>query len=249
MAEYTVKRAIIMAAGVGKRMRPLTLKTPKPLIKVNGISMIDTVIKGLHENGITEIHVVVGHSKEQFYEWSKKHKDVTIIENPYYNTCNNISSLYVARDYLEDCIIMDGDQIIYNAEILSPHFTLSGYNAVWCEGYTDEWLMNVENGVVKSCSRTGGSSGWQLFSVSRWTAADGIRLRKQIEYEFERGNTQIYWDDVPMFCYFGEYTLGIRAMRKSDIIEIDSLEELAAIDQNYRSYIITNDKTEVKTNE
>ena len=52
-----------------------------------------------------------------------------------------------------------------------------------------------------------------------------------------------------MFCYFGEYTLGIQIMQESDIIEIDSLEELAAIDQNYRSYITTNDKTEGKTNE
>ena len=107
--------------------------------------------------------------------------------------------------------------------------------------------MNVENETVKSCSRTGGSHGWQLFSISRWTAADGAKLKKQIEYEFENGNNQIYWDDVPMFCYFAEYTLGIRAMQKSDIIEIDSLEELAAIDQNYRSYIKTNDKTEDKT--
>ena len=246
---HKVKRAIIMAAGVGKRMNPLTLTTPKPLVKVNGVSMIDTVIKGLHDNGILEIYVVVGHLKEQFYEWSNKYKGITLIENPHYNTCNNISSLYVARDYLEDCIIMDGDQIIYNSDILSPRFILSGYNAIWCEDHTDEWLMKVENEIVKSCSRTGGSHGWQLFSVSRWTADDGIRLKKQLEYEFEHGNTQIYWDDVPMFCYFGEYTLGIQIMQESDIIEIDSLEELAAIDQNYRSYITTNDKTEGKTNE
>ena len=57
---YKVKRAIIMAAGVGKRMRPVTLQTPKPLVKVNGIRMIDTVIRGLHDNGIFEIYVVVG---------------------------------------------------------------------------------------------------------------------------------------------------------------------------------------------
>ena len=60
-----VERAIIMAAGFGKRMQPITLHTPKPLVKVNGVRMIDTVIRGLQENGITEIYVVVGHSNEQ----------------------------------------------------------------------------------------------------------------------------------------------------------------------------------------
>ena len=54
---YKVKRAIIMAAGIGKRMQPVTLETPKPLVKVNGVRMIDTVIQGLLENGISEIYV------------------------------------------------------------------------------------------------------------------------------------------------------------------------------------------------
>lgn len=235
---HTIKRAIIMAAGVGKRLQPLTLNTPKPLIKVNGVPMIDTVIKALYYNGITEIYIVVGHLKEQFYKWAKKQKNVSIsiIDNPYYKTCNNISSLYVARDYLEECMILDGDQMIYNPKILAPEFSLSGYNAVWCDE-TDEWLMIVEDGIVKSCSRTGGNHGWQLYSVSRWNAKDGKKLKKHLEIEFDRGNRQIYWDDVAMFCYFNAYTLGIREMQKTDIVEIDTLSELANIDPSYRQYI------------
>lgn len=233
--KHLVKRAIIMAAGLGNRMKPLTLKTPKPLIKVNGKRMIDSVVDALEANGIREIYVVVGHLKEQFYTWAKERDGIRIIENPYYNTCNNIASLYVAREHLEDCIILDGDQIIFNPRILDPHFTLSGYNAVWCEGTTNEWLMKVTNGVVQSCSRTGGTGGWQLYSVSRWNAEDGRKLRKHLEYEFERGNRDIYWDDVAMFCHFDEYTLGIKEMQYDDIIEIDDYDELVAIDKSYAS--------------
>lgn len=232
-----------MAAGIGKRMQPLTFETPKPLVKVNGVRMIDTVVDGLRENGICEIYVVVGHLKEQFFEWGKE-KGVQIIENPYYDTCNNISSLFVARDHLGDCIILDGDQIIYNPAILDPHFALSGYNAVWCEGETNEWLMDVEDGVVKSCSRTGGSHGWQLYSISRWTTEDGEKLKQHLEYEFDRGNRQIYWDDVAMFCHFEDYKLGIREMQESDIIEIDGLDELVAIDHSYQSYLQKQEKAE-----
>ena len=151
-----VQRAIIMAAGVGNRMRPVTNIKPKPLVKVNGVRMIDTVINGLHKNGIYEIYVVTGYMKEQFEILKKEYEGIKLIENPYYDSCNNISSLYVARDYIENAIILDGDQVIYNSEILSPEFERSGYNAVWIENETDEWLMSVQDGIVKSCSRTGG---------------------------------------------------------------------------------------------
>lgn len=232
--ENIVEKAIIMAAGTGSRMNPLTLKVPKPLVKVNGKRMIDTVVSALRKNGINEIYVVVGYLKEQFYDWVEKEKGVVLIENPYYETCNNISSLYVARNLIGNCIILDGDQIIYNPAMLEKYFTRSGYNAVWCEGHTDEWLMTVENGVVKSCSRTGGENGWQLYSISRWTEEDGRRLQKHVKEEFESGNRQIYWDDIPMFFKFEEYSLGIKEMKKEDVVEIDSLAELSKIDSSYQ---------------
>ena len=131
-------------------------------------------------------------------------------------------------------MILDGDQIIYEPSILASEFERSGYNAVWTNEETREWLMQVESGIVVSCSRTGGSHGWQLYSISRWSAEDGRRLRRHLELEFEeKKNRQIYWDDVALFCHPEEYRLGIRPMEKGDIIEIDSLEELAAADPSY----------------
>lgn len=235
---HRVERAIIMAAGQGNRMRPVTLQTPKPLVAVNGVRMIDTAIQALHENGIFEIYVVVGYLKEQFAPLAAEYPGLTLIENPWYSECNNISSLYCAREHIENAMILDGDQIIRNAAALRPEFERSGYNCVWTDEATDEWLLAEDGGIVTSCSRTGGAHGWQLYSVSRWTAADGARLRRHLELEFdERQNRQIYWDDVALFCHPEEYRLGIFPMARGDVVEIDDLRELAALDTSYARFI------------
>lgn len=243
---YEVKRAVIVAAGMGKRMQPLTLETPKPLIRVNGVRMIDTVIRALHANEIYEIYVVTGYLKEKFSCLEREYPGLTLLENPYYDRSNNISSLYVAREYIEDSIILDADQIIYNEKILSKNFERSGYNCVWRKQKTKEWLLTAENGIVTHCSRTGGKDGWQLYSISRWMAEDGERLRGHIEIEFEKKkNLQIYWDDIALFCYPEQYRLGICEMKEGDVVEIDDLKELAAIDKSYGKFSggIKNERT------
>ena len=235
---YKAERAIIMAAGLGKRLQPITLTTPKPLVKVNGVRLIDTVIKALNENGIKEIYVVVGYLKEQFKSLEQDYPGLVLLENPYYSECNNISSLYVAREHIDNTIILDGDQFIYNSDILNPYFSRSGYNAVWTDMPTDEWLMSVEDGIVKYCNRNGGNHGWQLYSVSFWSSDDGKRLKRHLEIEFEeKNNRQVYWDDVAMFIYHNEYKLGIRKMNRNDIIEIDTIRELVKLDKSYEKYL------------
>ncbi|MFT9051407.1 sugar phosphate nucleotidyltransferase [Liquorilactobacillus nagelii] len=229
-----VERAIIMAAGFGNRMRPLTYETPKPLIKVNGVSMIESVIKALLINKIHEIYIVVGYLEQKFAFLQQKYSGIVLINNPYYQNCNNVSSLYVARDHLKNVIILDGDQLISNPSVLNPEFDQSGYNCVWVPGKTHEWLLKVENGQIVDCNRDGGKRGWRLYSISRWTAVDGAKLKHHLEEEFiNHKNKQIYWDDVAMFCYPEKYQLGIRKMDPNDVIEIDSLDELVAADSTY----------------
>lgn len=236
---HFIKRAILMAAGRGERLMPLTGEIPKPLIPVHGTPMIESMIGALGRQGITEIHVVVGYMADRFAYLEDKYPGVRLIPNPLYDRCNNISSLYAAREYLEDVLIADADQLVRDDSALAPAFERSGYNAVRCTGPTREWLMQTDaEGIVTSCSRTGGTEGWQLYSISRWSAADGARLRARLEEAFADENRRnLYWDDVPMFLYPGDFRLGVREMDTAAVTEIDDLHELAAEDPSYRDLL------------
>ena len=233
---FCVERAVIMAAGRGERMMPVTESVPKPLIRVNGKVLIEKLIDNLRFNGIDEIHIVTGYKSERF-EYLKEGYGVDLIYNPLWNCGNNILSLFQARDHLENAMILDGDQIINNPRILCPYFERSGYNAVFTESYTNEWLLTVENGIIKSCSRTGGINGWQLFSISRWDQQTAKKLKKHLEFEvLNNHNTQLYWDDIAIFSHPDDFELGIYRMDPGDCVEIDTFKELCAVDNSYLNY-------------
>ena len=138
-----VENAIIMAAGLGTRMRPLTNKIPKPLVKVNGQRMIETIITGLHQEGINDITIVTGYLADKFDYLVTKYPGVKLINNPYYQKYNNLSSLYVARHKLKNTIILDGDQLIKNIAILDPYFKESGYAGTWVN--TSQIFPSISN--------------------------------------------------------------------------------------------------------
>ena len=96
----TASSAIFIAAGFGSRLVPITLNTPKPLVRVHNVRIIDSLLDAVAAAGIEEVWLVRGYLGEQFDQLLYKYPNIRFIENPLYNDANNISSMVAARDLL-----------------------------------------------------------------------------------------------------------------------------------------------------
>ena len=102
-------QAIILAAGMGKRLKDYTKNNTKCMVEVCGETLIERMLKQLDQKNLSRVIVVIGYKGAElksFIESLNVHIDVQFVENPDYNKTNNIYSRYLAKDYLceEDTI-------------------------------------------------------------------------------------------------------------------------------------------------
>lgn len=225
-----LERAFLMAAGLGARMRPLTLSRPKPLVEVRGRSLVQTVIEGLLRRGVGEIYVITGHLGEQFAPLAGRFPEVRLIENPDYRTRNNISSLDAAADWIgqTDCFICEADLYVADPLVFSRPLPRSCYYARKGEGKTDDWVFDVAGGRITGIHK-GGEDQPVMAGVSYFKKGDARILSSAIRDAARRPeNHGLFWDEV-VARHLGELRLGIEWVSASQIVEIDTVRELEAI--------------------
>lgn len=229
---YRVKRAVIIAAGFGSRLVPITLNTPKPLVRIKGVRIIDTLLDAIIAAGITEIYLVRGYLAEQFDQLSYKYPNIHFIENPLYNEGNNISSAMCVKDYMHNAYVCDADLWIKNPDIISKYQYSTNYIGVPV-AVTDDWCLITKKGYVSQMC-VGGINCYQMFGISYWNEEDGIRLGHHIEAVYHSpGGKERYWDQVAIENYSKEYKISVRSCTFDDIIEIDTFKELCSLDPAY----------------
>ena len=232
---YKVRKAIVIAAGFGSRMAPVTLDTPKPLVKVKGVRIIDTLLDSLLAVGIDNITIVVGYKKEQFQELLKKYPTLKFIENPIYNESNNISSMFYAKDIIDRCYICEADLIVSNPKVIKKYQYCSNYLGAHVQE-TDDWCFFKKGGYIDKVA-IGGEDCWHMIGISYWDEKDSIKLREDIVKVFNsRGGKEKYWDNVPLTVCKKDFKISIRECKKKDVTEIDNFSELVIIDPSYENY-------------
>ena len=231
---YRVRRAVILAAGFGSRMMPATADRPKPMVTVNGVRIIDTLLDALLAVGIREITVIGGYRFEKLGELREKYPSVRLIENRDYASTNNISSALLSFDTLHGgCYLCEADLYISDPRIITKYQYASNILGS-CSLETDDWCFRMADGCLTDYKK-GGTFCYNYYGISYWTAEDCEKLKRDfVEVYDSPGGRDVFWEFVPFVLRKENYRVEIRPCRKQDIMEIDNYYELAQLDRSYR---------------
>ena len=219
------KQAIILAAGYGQRMVPINMDKPKGLLTVYGETLIERLIRQLHEVGITKIYVVVGYMKEA-YEFLIDQYNVELVINREYATKNNLHSLVQVSNHL-DCSYIVPCDIWSSSNPFSMHECNSWYMMSDLSNPTSDLHVSKQFHIVLKDKRNEGNCSIGIAYINhpdaKWLKERLVSMAEKTRYD------NSFWED----CLFeGEgYRIGAKLVRHEDVHEINTYEDLRDIDE------------------
>lgn len=216
--------AIILAAGLGSRFNEITKNNHKALLPIGNIPNIERTIQYLHEFGVKDITIVVGHMHHLFEYLIDKYQ-VKLVYNDHYADYNNLYSFYQAIDSFDDTIMIDADVVLLD-NIFKKSETSCYYTVQREVSEHAEWCPIVEEGKVIRMDITTDYKP-SMLGISYWNHEDCMKIRERIHEKMKNSenyiNPKYYWDNIPIEM-FEELTVTTLEMNPELVDEMDTVE-------------------------
>ncbi|MCK4589144.1 MAG: NTP transferase domain-containing protein [Nanoarchaeota archaeon] len=236
-----IERAIILVAGMGSRLEPITNTVPKCLVRVKEKPILVNSLDNLAKIGIKEVIIVIGHLGEKIRnEIGDQYKGMKVIyiENKFYDKTNNMYSLWLAREYLEKgVVLLEGDTFF--GEVLLRKVIETDNRSYWAGDkfslFRDGCMLTSGNdGSIKKIEIIRGKAGQEReFEDHHHKSGDiikimpelGVLLSEWLDKEVKEGNVNIYYDLV-LAKYLQEGQIFVCDINGLKWMEIDDHEDL-----------------------
>ena len=223
---YRVKRAVILAAGVGMRMVPINTEVTKGLIEVKGETLIERLIRQLKEAGISEIYVIAGFMKEQ-YEFLIDKYGVKLVINMEYAVKNNLYSLLKVKDKLDSTYILPCD-IWFRDNPFRTYELYPWYMLGDSSNHTSPVRLDRKYDIVRADKNYTGNT---MVGLSFMDGEAGSALRDRLSKMAAEGiHTDKFWEDA--LWDNGKMIVKGRCYPDDAFCEINTYEQLRELDNN-----------------
>ena len=240
-------KAIILAAGTGTRLRPITNRKPKTLVKVAGKPIINYQIDALLENDIKDIIICVGYLSSDLIKYCEiSYPDINFkfVENKDYSTTNNMYSLYLSRKYLDDeTIIMNAD-VVFDEEIIKGMIELQGSVIATDVGeYIEESMKislnekNYINDISKKISQKN-AFGCSI-DIYKFVKSDNEILRKHLIKIIEDEKNLNMWTEVLLQRLLNNSTINAKPydIKNYRWYEVDNYDDLHQAEMLFNEHL------------
>lgn len=231
-------KAVILAAGLGSRLRPITDEVPKCMVPVNGVRIIDKQINNLLINGVNDIYVVDGYKAEVLASHLKDaYPQVHIVSNPRYAETNNMYSLFLTAQYVkgQEFLLMNSD-VYYDASVIEGILTGDNQSKIACDcsGYLEESMkITLDGNKVNHISKKITEDEYYAVSIDvyRISQKDSIILFDEIENTIlgrkdENSWTEVALDNIFKDTYFRPYEISGRWYEVDNHYDLKKAQEL-----------------------
>lgn len=234
--DLPITTALLLAAGTGSRLYPLTENAPKCLTLVNDVSILERLLIGLKQQGFKKLIVITGYLKENIMDYLEEQShgiSIEYVHSPLYRTTNNIYSLWMARNIIKEPFVLFESDLVFDEDLLEgmvfPDRMAVALMQPWLNGTTV--TINKQNNVLAFQEGTRAiyndvrykTVNIYSFSMQSWRI-----ILDRIEVYIESGNVKCYYETV-FAELIKEEEIALKAVSfdEKPWYEIDTLEDLA----------------------
>lgn len=225
-------KALLLSAGLGSRLAPITDSVPKSLVTVNGESILFKQIDNLITNGINDITIVSGYLSDILKQavWSK-YKNIKIIENTDYQKTNNMYSAYLAKELFNDELFMMNADVFFDSDIIRQMLI--------CENKS---VIAVDKGRYNNESMKVICNGNRVTSISKAISKDDTYGTSIDVYKFSKSGAKAFIDRCEFYIEENKELNLWSEVALNDALEMD---EFLACDI-YGRWLEIDDKNDLK---
>ena len=226
-------KALILAAGIGKRLRPLTNEVPKCLVEVNGKTILGRMLEIFLHYGIKDVIIASGHFEDKIKSFIKNNFpqiNASYAKNPKYESTNAIYSMWLVKELADDDIVLLHGDMVFETRLLGKILDFKNGSCALVNNKIrppeKDFKAEIENGLIKKIAvDISGKNAFFLPPIYKILKNDFLLWMKEIEKFVKEGNVNVYAENA-FNNISGKLKLHPAYFGEEFCMEIDDLKDL-----------------------